>query len=61
MSRYFATFAVRSGPSEMRLDAALAVRIVWGPGPGRFGVVSDGTKIDNPRFLPRAEEREQEA
>lgn len=54
--RYFASFVVETGPpgdvlpptkSELGIDLGL----------GHFAVLSDGTKVDSPRFLRRAEKR----
>ncbi|MGW5936559.1 RNA-guided endonuclease InsQ/TnpB family protein [Streptomyces celluloflavus] len=49
--RYFASFVVETGP-ETLADVELVVGIDLGL--GHFAVLSDGTKIDAPRFLRRA-------
>lgn len=53
--RYFASFVVETG-SEETLPAGTS-EIGVDLGLGHFAVLSDGTKIDNPRFLRRAEKR----
>lgn len=53
--RYFASFVVETGPEEVLPEAAPEVGIDLGL--GHFAVLSDGTKIDSPRFLRRAEKR----
>ncbi|MFD8079615.1 RNA-guided endonuclease InsQ/TnpB family protein [Streptomyces sp. NPDC059718] len=53
--RYFASFVVETGPTEMLPRAAAEVGIDLGL--GHFAVLSDGSKIDSPRFLRRAEKR----
>ena len=52
--RYFASFVVQSDPETLP-DVASAVGIDLGL--GHFAVFSDGTKIDAPRFLRRAEKK----
>jgi putative transposase len=53
--RYFASFVVATGPSEMlpKTQPELGIDL----GLGYFAVLSDGTKVDSPRFLRRAEKR----
>lgn len=56
--RYFASFVVETDPAEdlARMpgtDAAVGIDL----GLTHFAVLSDGTKIDSPRFLRRAEKR----
>ena len=53
--RYFASFVVESDPSEVLPATTPEVGIDLGL--GHFAVLSDGTKIDSPRFLRRAEKR----
>ncbi|WP_190194692.1 RNA-guided endonuclease InsQ/TnpB family protein [Streptomyces minutiscleroticus] len=53
--RYFASFAVATGPEEILPQAPAEVGIDLGL--GHFAVLSDGTKIDSPRFLRRAAKR----
>jgi putative transposase len=53
--RYFASFVVETGPKETLPKATFEVGIDLGL--GHFAVLSDGTKIDSPRFLRRAEKR----
>ncbi len=53
--RYFASFAVATGPEEILPQAPVEVGIDLGL--GHFAVLSDGTKIDSPRFLRRAAKR----
>ncbi|KAB1990119.1 RNA-guided endonuclease InsQ/TnpB family protein [Streptomyces triticiradicis] len=53
--RYFASFVVQTDPSEVLPPATTEVGIDLGL--GHFAVLSDGTKIDSPRFLRRAEKR----
>ncbi|WP_437056781.1 RNA-guided endonuclease InsQ/TnpB family protein [Streptomyces sp. enrichment culture] len=53
--RYFASFVVETGPEEVLPEVAPEVGIDLGL--GHFAVLSDGTKIDSPRFLRRAEKR----
>ncbi|WP_262697987.1 MULTISPECIES: RNA-guided endonuclease InsQ/TnpB family protein [Streptomyces] len=52
--RYFASFVVETDP-EMLPDVESVVGIDLGL--GHFAVLSDGTKIDAPRFLRRAEKK----
>ncbi|AZQ74834.1 MULTISPECIES: RNA-guided endonuclease InsQ/TnpB family protein [Streptomyces] len=52
--RYFASFVVDTAPETLP-DVASAVAIDLGL--GHFAVLSDGTKIDAPRFLRRAEKK----
>lgn len=52
--RYFASFVVETAPETLP-DVASAVGIDLGL--GHFAVLSDGTKIDTPRFLRRAEKK----
>ncbi|WP_405552575.1 transposase [Streptomyces canus] len=52
--RYFASFVVESSPERLP-EVASAVGIDLGL--GHFAVLSDGTKIDAPRFLRRAEKK----
>ncbi|MFD8205615.1 RNA-guided endonuclease InsQ/TnpB family protein [Streptomyces sp. NPDC059695] len=52
--RYFASFVVETAPERLP-DVASAVGIDLGL--GHFAVLSDGTKIDAPRFLRRAEKK----
>ncbi len=51
--RYFASFVVESGPEEVLPQTTPEIGIDL----GHFAVLSDGTKIDSPRFLRRAEKR----
>ncbi|CAL9352757.1 hypothetical protein SUDANB140_00490 [Streptomyces sp. enrichment culture] len=53
--RYFASFVVETGPEEVLPEVAPEVGIDLGL--GHFAVLSDGTEIDSPRFLRRAEKR----
>ncbi|MEU6709078.1 RNA-guided endonuclease InsQ/TnpB family protein [Streptomyces wuyuanensis] len=53
--RYFASFVVETGPEEVLPEVAPEVGIDLGL--GHFVVLSDGTKVDSPRFLRRAEKR----
>ncbi|MEV7691624.1 RNA-guided endonuclease InsQ/TnpB family protein [Streptomyces bungoensis] len=53
--RYFASFVVETGTSEMLPKATPELGIDLGL--GHFAVLSDGTKVDSPRFLRRAEKR----
>lgn len=58
--RYFASFVIDTGPEQDRTrfgapDSDIAVGIDLGP--AHFAVLSDGTKIDSPRFLRRAEKK----
>ncbi|MEU1782654.1 RNA-guided endonuclease TnpB family protein [Streptomyces abikoensis] len=52
--RYFASFVVDTAPETLP-DVASAVAIDLGL--GHFAVLSNGTKIDAPRFLRRAEKK----
>ncbi|MEV6992457.1 RNA-guided endonuclease TnpB family protein [Streptomyces sp. NPDC093228] len=53
--RYFASFVVEAGQQEVLPPTASAVGIDLGL--GHFAVLSDGRKIDSPRFLRRAEKQ----
>ncbi|WKX74386.1 RNA-guided endonuclease TnpB family protein [Streptomyces sp. XD-27] len=53
--RYFASFVVETGPEEVLPQAAHEVGIDLGL--GHFAVLSDGTKINSPRCLRRAEKQ----
>ncbi|MFD7231030.1 RNA-guided endonuclease InsQ/TnpB family protein [Streptomyces sp. NPDC059881] len=53
--RCFASFVVETGPSEVMPETAPELGIDLGL--GHFAVLSDGTKVDSPRFLRRAEKR----
>ncbi|MET8420196.1 RNA-guided endonuclease InsQ/TnpB family protein [Streptomyces sp. NPDC005134] len=53
--RYFASFVVQTGPEEMLPKVAGQVGIDLGL--SHFAILSDGTKIDAPRFLRRAERK----
>ncbi|WP_329165633.1 transposase [Streptomyces sp. NBC_01717] len=53
--RYFASFVVQRGPEEMLPEVAGQVGIDLGL--SHFAVLSDGTKIESPRFLRRAEKK----
>lgn len=53
--RYFASFVVETGPEEPLPQTTPELGIDLGL--GHFAVLSDGTKIDSPRFLRRAEKR----
>jgi putative transposase len=53
--RYFASFVVEAGPQEVLPEVAPEVGIDLGL--GHFAVLSDGRKVDSPRFLRRAEKR----
>ncbi|MEV5934121.1 RNA-guided endonuclease TnpB family protein [Streptomyces sp. NPDC052079] len=53
--RYFASFVVETGPEEVLPEVAPELGIDLGL--GHFAVLSDGTKVDSPRFLRRAERR----
>ncbi|MFE4578313.1 RNA-guided endonuclease InsQ/TnpB family protein [Streptomyces chartreusis] len=53
--RYFASFVVETDASEVLPETTPEVAIDLGL--GHFAVLSDGTKIDSPRFLRRAEKR----
>jgi putative transposase len=53
--RYFASFVVETGPEEMLPEVAGQVGIDLGL--SHFAILSDGTKIESPRFLRRAEKK----
>ncbi|WP_037679010.1 RNA-guided endonuclease TnpB family protein [Streptomyces albus] len=53
--RYFASFVVETGPEEVLPGVTPELGIDLGL--GHFAVLSDGTKVDSPRFLRRAERR----
>ncbi|MGW2447880.1 RNA-guided endonuclease InsQ/TnpB family protein [Streptomyces sp. NPDC001675] len=53
--RYFASFVVQTEPEEILPQTTPELGIDLGL--GHFAVLSDGTKIDSPRFLRRAEKR----
>ncbi|MEW2132161.1 RNA-guided endonuclease TnpB family protein [Streptomyces sp. NPDC005435] len=53
--RYFASFVVDTGPEEALPKTTPAVGVDLGL--THFAVLSDGRKIDSPRFLRRAEKR----
>ncbi|MEU4039836.1 RNA-guided endonuclease InsQ/TnpB family protein [Streptomyces collinus] len=53
--RYFASFVVETGPEEVLATTTPEVGIDLGL--SHFAVLSDGRKIDSPRFLRRAEKR----
>ncbi|MFE2973043.1 RNA-guided endonuclease InsQ/TnpB family protein, partial [Streptomyces sp. NPDC059340] len=53
--RHFASFVVETGPEEVLTPVTPEVGIDLGL--GHFAVLSDGTKIDSPRFLRRAEKQ----
>ncbi|MFC8737048.1 RNA-guided endonuclease InsQ/TnpB family protein [Streptomyces sp. NPDC057176] len=53
--RYFASFVVETGPEEILPETTPELGIDLGL--GHFAVLSDGTKIDSPRFLRRADKR----
>ncbi|UED83978.1 RNA-guided endonuclease InsQ/TnpB family protein [Streptomyces profundus] len=52
---YFASFVVETGPQEVLPEVVPELGIDLGL--GHFAVLSDGTKVDSPRFLRRAEKR----
>ncbi|MFE4578239.1 RNA-guided endonuclease InsQ/TnpB family protein [Streptomyces chartreusis] len=52
--RYFCSFVVETDPQHL---PPVASEIGIDLGLGHFAVLSDGTKIDSPRFLRRAEKR----
>ncbi|GAA2115028.1 hypothetical protein GCM10009759_59780 [Kitasatospora saccharophila] len=54
--RYFASFVVETANSEETLPETDAV-VGIDPGLRCFAVLSDGRKIDSPRFLRRAEKK----
>ncbi|MFD0154832.1 RNA-guided endonuclease InsQ/TnpB family protein [Streptomyces sp. NPDC055721] len=52
--RYFASFVVETDPAPLpEVEPVVGIDL----GLGHFAVLSDGTKIDAPRFLRRAEKR----
>ncbi|WP_329404398.1 RNA-guided endonuclease TnpB family protein [Streptomyces melanogenes] len=51
--RYFASFVIETGPEEVLPPVTPEVGIDLGL--GHFAVLSDGRKMDSPRFLRRAE------
>ncbi|MFH8572926.1 RNA-guided endonuclease InsQ/TnpB family protein [Streptomyces sp. NPDC017993] len=52
--RYFASFVVQTGPAALpETEPVVGIDL----GLGHFAVLSDGTKIDAPRFLRRAEKK----
>lgn len=51
--RYFASFVVETDPGETLPEAASEVGVDLGL--SYFAILSDGTKIESPRFLRRAE------
>jgi putative transposase len=53
--RYFASFVVDTDPSEVLPEVTPEVGIDLGL--SHFAILSDGTKIDSPRFLRRAEKK----
>ncbi|MFJ9666752.1 RNA-guided endonuclease InsQ/TnpB family protein [Streptomyces sp. NPDC101219] len=53
--RHFASFVVETGPQEVLPEITPELGIDLGL--GHFAVLSDGTKVDSPRFLRRAEKR----
>ncbi len=53
--RYFASFVVETGPEEVLTPVRPEVGIDLGL--GHFAVLSDGRKVDSPRFLRRAEKQ----
>ncbi|MGV9813459.1 RNA-guided endonuclease InsQ/TnpB family protein [Streptomyces cellulosae] len=53
--RYFASFVVETGPEELLPETTPEIGIDLGL--GHFAVLSDGRKVDSPRFLRRAEKR----
>ncbi|MGA5600665.1 RNA-guided endonuclease InsQ/TnpB family protein [Streptomyces griseoincarnatus] len=53
--RYFASFFVETGPGELLPQTTPEIGIDLGL--GHFAVLSDGRKVDSPRFLRRAEKR----
>jgi putative transposase len=53
--RYFASFVVETEPTEVLPEVTPQVGIDLGL--GHFAVLSDGRKIDSPRFLRRAEKQ----
>ncbi|MEU0580999.1 RNA-guided endonuclease TnpB family protein [Streptomyces griseoincarnatus] len=57
--RYFASFVVETGPEELLPETTPEIGIDLGL--GHFAVLSDGRKVDSPRFLRRAEKRMKKA
>lgn len=55
--RYFASFVVETGGGEELAETATGPGIGIDLGLGHFAVLSDGRKINAPRFLRRAEKR----
>ncbi|MFE9882323.1 RNA-guided endonuclease InsQ/TnpB family protein [Streptomyces sp. NPDC005784] len=53
--RYFASFVVETDACEVLPETTPEIGIDLGL--GHFAVLSDGTKVDSPRFLRRAEKR----
>nr|WP_261574420.1 transposase [Frankia gtarii] len=53
--RYFASFVIETGPQETLPGSPTEIGVDLGL--THFAVLSDGTKIDSPRFLRRAEKR----
>lgn len=53
--RYFASFVVETGPEEVLPDTTPEIGIDLGL--KHFAVLSDGRKVDSPRFLRRAEKQ----
>jgi len=53
--RYFASFVIETGPEEVLTPVTPEVGMDLGL--GHFAVLSDGRKIDSPRFPRRAEKR----
>ncbi|MBJ6612647.1 RNA-guided endonuclease TnpB family protein [Streptomyces sp. I4(2020)] len=53
--RYFASFVVEARPGELLPQTTPEIGIDLGL--GHFAVLSDGRKVDSPRFLRRAEKR----
>ncbi|WP_040420838.1 RNA-guided endonuclease InsQ/TnpB family protein [Actinopolymorpha alba] len=53
--RYFASFVVETGPCEVLPETTPEIGIDLGL--GHFAVLSDGEKINSPRFLRRAERK----
>ncbi|MEV5514591.1 RNA-guided endonuclease TnpB family protein [Streptomyces flaveolus] len=52
--RYFASFVVETGPKTLpATDSVVGIDL----GLSHFAILSDGTKIDSPRFLRRAEKK----
>ncbi|MFF4845378.1 RNA-guided endonuclease InsQ/TnpB family protein [Streptomyces collinus] len=53
--RYFASFVIETGPEEVLTPVTSKIGIDLGL--GHFAVLSDGRKVDSPRFLRRAEKQ----